>query len=235
MKPHLLVLTAVLIVLFLAAGIVAFAGGGGASRIEAVDVPRGEAPGATIALSAPVGRLDVAALDPSDVSALLAGEVEVGGRERLEREVEPGDDLRVALRTVQRPGIHMHGRGPQWNLALARDVPVSLQVRTEIADTNLDLRGTRVHSLDAATEMGRQVVYLADESANVTIRAQVGAIEVHVPHDADVIVMVRAGLRRVDASEGFVRTRGGYSLQGGGSDIELRVAADVGTVRLRTY
>jgi hypothetical protein len=235
MKPNLLVLTAVLVVLLLATGIVAFAGGRSPSRIEPVLVARGEARGATIALSAPVGRLDVRALESADASALLAGEIEVGGRARLERDVAPGDDLRVSLRTVQRPGIHLHGSGPHWDLALARDLPLRLDVRTEIADTTLDLRGTRVRTLDAVTEMGRQVVYLPDEAANVTIAAQMGAIEVHVPRDANAIVTVRPGLRRVDAGEAFVATSDGYALQGGGADIAVSIAANVGTVTLRTY
>lgn len=140
----------------------------------------------------------------------------------------------VALRTVQRPGIHVHGRGPRWDLALARDLPLRLDVRTAIADTTLDLRGTRVRTLDAVSEMGRQVVYLPDEAMNVTISADMGAIEVHLPRDANASIAVRPGLRRVDAAEDFVATRGGYALHGGGFDIDVRVATNVGTVSLRT-
>jgi hypothetical protein len=92
-----------------------------------------------------------------------------------------------------------------------------------------------VRTLDAVTEMGRQVVYLPDEAANVTIAAQMGAIEVHVPRDANAIVTVRPGLRRVDAGEAFVATSDGYALQGGGADIAVSIAANVGTVALRTY
>ena len=206
----------------------------GSARDEAVDVPRGDASEATVDLVLTVASLNLRAL-PSGAMSAISGDVGLERRDTLVRDVDPGDPVRVSLRTRSRPGIRFSNRGPSWDLGLNRDLPIRLNVRSEVADATLDLRGTRVHALTAHAEVGRQTIYLPDGDVEAVVGSEVGRVEVFVPRDANVRVTVREGMRVVRADPAFRRAWRGYELTGGGSTIDLQIRSSLGDVVLRTY
>ena len=159
----------------------------------------------------------------------------VAAGDTLVREVDAGRHLRVSLRGRSRPGIRFSNRGPSWSLGLNRDLPIRLDVRSEVADATLDLRGTRVHALNAHAEVGRQTIYLPDGDVDAVVGSEVGRVEVFVPRDANVRVTVREGMRVVRADPAFQRAWRGYELTGGGASIDLQIRSSLGDVALRTY
>jgi len=206
----------------------------GPARDELVDLPRGVANEATIALTSTVGALRLQALPAGSASA-MAGEIGVAAGDTLVREVDAGRHLRVSLRGRSRPGIRFSNRGPSWSLGLNRDLPIRLDVRSEVADATLDLRGTRVHALNAHAEVGRQTIYLPDGDVDAVVGSEVGRVEVFVPRDANVRVTVREGMRVVRADPAFQRAWRGYELTGGGASIDLQIRSSLADVALRTY
>lgn len=206
----------------------------GPARNELVDLPRGAANEATIELTSTVGALQLRALPAGSASA-VAGEIGIAAGDTLVREVDEGRHLRVSLRGRSRPGIRFSNRGPTWNLGLNRDLPIRLKVRSEVADTTLDLRGTRVSALNAHAEVGRQTIYLPDGDVDAIVGSEVGRVEVFVPGDANVRVTVREGMRVVRADPAFQRAWRGYELSGGGSTIDLQIRSSLGDVALHTY
>jgi hypothetical protein len=223
-----------LVLLGVALGAIATAGGAtrGADRVESVSVPSAGVDRVDIELAPDVAQLVVRPL-PLHSASLLEGSLTLLANERLLRDDDPSDDGRVALRARSRLGVATTVRGPVWDLGLARHVPTRLRVRTDVGDLDLDLRGTRVDTLESVSDIGRQTVRLPDHDLTGTLRTDVGRLELIVPHDADVRIDVRAGLRRVDADPAFRRAGRTWHLDGDGAALELDVRVGMGHVLLR--
>ncbi len=201
--------------------------------IEPVDVARGEARSASVVLEVDVGRLEVRAQPGGDGRALV-GALDLGNVQTLERTVRGNEHLDVVLRgrTPLRPRIVRDG--PHWDLNLAADLPVALEVRSGVGQTMLDLRGTAVHDLDLGAGIGDHEVYLPDGDVVARLATGLGDLDVFVPRAA--IVRVYLEGRDLDSvPEGFVAVPGGYERDGVGATIELTLGVGLGEVRVRSY
>lgn len=172
----------------------------------------------------------------TDAGMLLAGSVATRRGEELRERVEHGAfATAVALRSHTGMGIHMNVRGPVWDLDLAPGLPVDLRIHTEISQLDLDLRGTRVETLDVRNATGRSRVYLPTGGMSGALSTDVGDIVLYVPRDADASIAVRRGMSLVRADDAFARDGRTWRLAGTGPRIDVRVANSVGAVTLATY
>ena len=201
--------------------------------LESVDVARGDARSASVVLEVDVGRLAVRG-QPGDGGRALVGVLQLGNAQTLERTVRGSEHLDVVLRgrTPLRPRIVRDG--PHWDLHLADDLPATLDVRSGVGQTMLDLRGTSVHDLELDAGIGDHEVYLPDGDAVARLTTGLGDLDVFVPRSASVRVHLEGrDLESVPA--GFVAVPGGYERDAVGATIELTLGIGLGEVRVRSY
>ncbi len=154
---------------------------------ESVVVARGDARSASVVLEVDVGRLDLRG-QPAEDGRALAGVLDLGNAQTLERTVRGSDHLDVVLRgrTPLRPRIVRDG--PHWDLNLAADLPATLTVRSGVGQTMLDLRGTAVHDLEFDAGIGDHAVYLPDGDVVARLTTGLGDLDVFVPRAAIVLI-----------------------------------------------
>lgn len=84
-----------------------------------------------------------------------------------------------------------------WDLALTKEVPISLKVETGASDTNLDLRGLKLSNLTIDAGVGRTKVDLREEweeSFDVNVTMGVGESTIILPRDVGVKVHAEKGI-----------------------------------------
>lgn len=211
--------------------------GSGRARSEHVEVAADRAREARVRLAAGVG--DVTLSASPERSLLLAGDVRLVAGARLERRVSPhGRELRVELLEVGRAGpppLGAHSDGA-WSLALARDLPLALDVSAKVGDLKLDLADLRLKSLSLGGGVGDATVDLPGGGYAAKLHTNVGDLAFSVPRGAAVRVRVDTGVGDFRAPEGFSRDGDLYTSPGyaeARDRIDLTVSSGVGDIELK--
>ncbi len=202
--------------------------------LEPIDVARGAATSASYVLELDAGRLDLRGRPGGDGRALV-GVLDLRNAQSVERTVEAGAHLVVALRGSNPPRPRIIRGGHHWDLDLAADLPATLTVRSGVGDTMLDLRGTEVHGVELDAGIGDHEVYLPEGDTVARLTAGLGELTVYVPRDAIVRIDLD-GRRALDSvPEGFFAVPGGYARDGSGAVLELTLDIGFGKVQVRSY
>jgi hypothetical protein len=125
----------------------------------------------------------------------------------------------------------------KWDLKLANNVPMDIEVTCGAGDNNLDLKDLTLRSVQIRLGAGRVEVDLRGKPVKdyeVKIEGGVGQAIVRVPKDIGVIAEARGGLGEVHV-EGFDKDGGSYvneSYRKSKTTIHLDVKGGIGEIRL---
>lgn len=232
-----LVLTVGLLVggVFLLAGDL---GTGGAVSSELIRQPLEGATEATVTVDPGIGWLRVSALPESAV--LVDGQVALGMREGIEQDFAvAGGKATYRLSTDRRSFGPTLGWDDSrlWDLGLARDVPLALEVELGAGRADLDLTGLTVSDLNADMGVGRfEVVLPREGDYTARIDAAIGSVAVVVPEGLEVRVRASSPLGVRDLSDDYrlqngVYTSPGYDRADNRVDLEIELA--IGKIEIR--
>jgi hypothetical protein len=179
-------------------------------------------------------------LEGADQEALMEATFRYN-RERLKPEV----DYQVAgttgiLRVERRrhSGVsfgHVHN---EWDLRLAKALPVELKVKLGAGQSRLDLRGLDLTGLDIDMGVGEMRLDLSgprSKSFRVDVNGGIGSGTLYLPADVGVRVKVDGGLGSVD-TRGLSKSGGVYTNEAYGRSavsIDVRIDAGIGSLDLR--
>ena len=166
------------------------------AETEAASVPLDGASEAWVRLEHGAGRLRVRAADGDQiVDGRFAGGVETDVRRE-------GGRLDVTLRARGMPWGPGRERGHEWDLAISRRVPVTLDLKTGANETDLDLTDLRLTELSVQTGASKTVARLPS-TGRYTVRIRGGAMNVrlHVPEGVAARVEAHGGLSDIKVDE----------------------------------
>jgi len=194
---------------------------------------------AEITLGNTVGRLEVSA-NSSD--KLIDGTLELGGNDRLVREVSTRDGVQtVRLEAVTRGiGIGIpnffNGNTLGWKIGLAPNLPMVLRVDTGVGSANLDLSALKVTKLTVNSGVG-QITVTLPRTGKVTalIEGGVGELTIVIPREMQAQIRTSSGIGKVSVSGDYQRSGDVYTSSGyaSASDrVDLEVDGGVGRITI---
>lgn len=179
-------------------------------------------------------------------AALLSGTAQTLPGERLVQEAshQGGSALvRLSAQSVSRMWARA-GPGADWNLRLAPDLPLDLNVTTGVGSSELDLRGVQVTDLKLTVGVGSSTLTLPDAGPlQARLSGGVGTLTLRVPRDLPVRLTIEPGVGRVEADPALRRSdnrseaeyrSSSYDTAPAADRAEVRVTGGVGSVRLDT-
>jgi hypothetical protein len=217
---------------------------GGERVTDNVSQPLNGAESAQVDINFGVGDLHLSDL-PAGSSLLIEGTLRYDDRQpqRVEQSfaVRSGVAHYELAARGSATGLPFGGRGPMhsWDLALNRDVPMALSIRTGVGTSDLDLRSLNLSRLTIESGVGQTTVHMpAQGQVNSTINGGVGELIIEIPDGLPARIDVRTGLGNSQISGDFVRdgnvyTSPGYDTAVDRLDLDLR--AGVGQVTVRRY
>jgi len=200
-----------------------------------VAVPQGTRR-AELRLQSRIARLSVTA---GPAGSLVSGQIQTLPNERLREDHGlRGDVAAVRLEASASGTVSSRAGTPRWTLALAPKLPWTLDVRTGVGTSVLDLRGVRVSELTLVGGVGATTVTLPTLGASrATLRGGVGELTVRLPEGIAARLVARAGVGAVQVT--LPATRDGDTYIIGTPDTnpnraEIRVEGGVGRVRVES-
>lgn len=204
---------------------------------EPLAVPLDSAPSARVVFRHGGGRLD---LGPgAEPGALLSGTF-VGGVDH--RETRGAEGLVADLRVRESAAWawdRYAGRGLDWYVRLAEDVPLALELHIGASDNHLDLTRLRVTELTLATGASSTVVALPAAAGVTRVRVNAGAagVRLRVPEGVAARVQGRAGVGAIDVdSRRFPAVGSGAWLSPdyahAANRVEIEAEVGVGSIRI---
>jgi hypothetical protein len=189
------------------------------------------------------GNLDVSAL-PQSSGNLLEADLERDEWTTIDRNVNrAGDRAQVTIRSRDTDGVVVPGQssgGGDWAIRLSPQVVSDLKVDTGAGKFNLDLRGTKLSSLDLNTGVGEAKVTLPESAGRTTVKvnAGVGDTEITIPAAVAAQIKVSTGIGGVEIDEGrFVKVAKDLyrssNYESAANRVDLDLSAGVGALRVR--
>jgi hypothetical protein len=217
---------------------------GGERVTDSVSQPLNGAERAQVDINFGVGDLRMSDL-PAESPLLIDGTLRYD--ERQPQRVEQSFAVRSGVAHYElamrgsATGIPFGSRGPMhsWDLALNREVPLALSIRTGVGTSELDFRSLNLSSLTIDSGVGQTTVHMpAQGQVSSIINGGVGELVIQIPDGLPARIDVRTGLGNSQISGDFVRdgnvyTSPGYDMAVDRLDLELR--AGVGQVTVRRY
>ena len=199
----------------------------------------GDFTAADIALEHGVGRLDLSALPAGDPN-LLEGTVQTGRGETLERAYRvSGNEANLRLSSEQEgPGLMTDSDDRSWELRLARELPISLQLDTGVGRSSIALREVILRALDIDAGVGELVLTLPEQGGfEADLDAGVGEIVVYIPSSLPVRMNVQTGLGPIDVRGTWTRDDEAYESMNyrnaeAAERAVLDVSGGVGSIRI---
>jgi hypothetical protein len=205
---------------------------------EEVRQALGEASQARVVIEPSIGSLNIEALPES--ANLVEGVIQVGRGRRVKRDFEmAGKTATFTLRSEGETFGPFFWWGDQWNweLGLAPEVPLDLEIGLGAGSADLDLTGLMVRDLQVNMGIGRSEVILPDEgSFQVKIEGAIGETVVVIPAGMAARVRIDTGLAVSDLPDGYrqqddVYTSPGYASADDRVDLEVDQAIGMITIR----
>ena len=213
-------------------------GTGQAVAGEEVRQALGEATRAEIVIEPGVGALYIEALPES--ANLVEGVISVGKGLRVKRHFAVAG--KTATFTLQTDGATF---GPftgwddqwSWELGLAPEVPLELEIDLGVGLADIDLTGLTVDDLKVNLGVGRTVVTLPDEGRfYARIEGAIGETVVVIPAGLAARIRVDTGLAVSDLPDGYQQRGDVYTSPGYDSAddrVDLEVSQAIGKVTIR--
>lgn len=205
---------------------------------ERLAIPADGASRAAVHVRFGAGRLRIAGgAAPGEV---LTGEFGAGVAHRVHHE---GQSLRVELYRAAEAWAAMimpaiWGQRPEWNIRLAHDMPISLQLETGACESEIDLSQTQVNWLRLQTGASGTRLTLPARVDLVRAEVEAGAasVRIRVPEGVAARIRRQGGLAEIRINEQRF-PRSGEVFQSEGYDnavhrIDLDVQAGVGSVEV---
>lgn len=126
----------------------------------------------------------------------------------------------------------------RWNLGLNKEIPLNIDIKLGVGESNIDLSKLNINNLDIKTGVGETTVNLAGNyknDVNVNVKGGVGEVEIYLPKDIGVKVEVKKGLGEIKAN-GFKLENDNYINDNYGktkNNINVYVKAGIGEVELK--
>ncbi len=145
---------------------------------------------------------------------------------------QDGQRVRVVVDSDSTPMIGSIG-GERWQLELNPDIPLTLDIKSGIGSTRLDLSQVLLQELILECGIGNAKVYLPEgESYSAKISAGIGNIEIHTPQESAVRVRIDGGLQTSSLSSRFSR-QGAYYIANGSTaeeSVAITIEAGIGKI-----
>ena len=208
----------------------------GARTTETISQPI-TAASAEITLGNTVGRLEVSA---NSSGKLIDGTLELGGNDRLERELVTRNGVQIVRLEAVTSGVtigvsELVSRNDLgWKIGLAPKLPIKLRVKVGVGVGNLELSELNITDLTVNSGVGQMTVTLP-ASGKVTARIEggVGELNVIIPRGMQAQIRASNGLGEVSVSGDFQRSGDVYTSSGFASAsnrVQLTVKGGIGGV-----
>ena len=208
----------------------------GARTTETISQPI-TAASAEITLGNTVGRLEVSA---NNSGKLIDGTLELGGNDRLERELDTRDGVQIVRLEAVTKGVNI-SMSPLtsrndlgWKIGLAPNLPIKLRVKVGVGVGNLELSELNITDLTVNSGVGQMTVTLP-ASGKVTARIEggVGELSIVIPRGMQAQIRASSGIGEVSVSGDFERSGDVYTSSGFASAddrVQLTVKGGIGGV-----
>ncbi len=210
---------------------------------EEIRQPLGEATQARVVIEPGVGSLHIKTLPESAEampSALVEGVVTVGRGQRVDRHFAvTGNTASFILQTEGGTFGPFMGWGDQWSwdLGLAPEVPLMLEVNLGVGLADIDLTGLAVDDLEASMGVGRTTVTLPEEGRfYAKIEGAIGETVIVIPAGMAARIRIDTGLTVRDLPDSYQQRGDVYTSPGYASAddrVDLEVSQAIGRVMVR--
>jgi hypothetical protein len=212
---------------------------GRAVTTETIRQARGDATHTRVVIERDAGRLRIKALPES--ANLVEGQIDLAGNEKATPQFSlEGDKATWTLRADRRsfgPTFGGWYERRTWDLGLAQEGRLDLEVDLGVGEVDLDLTGLTIGDLDVNVAVGKTTVILPQEGdIKGRVDGAIGEVVVVIPEGVEARVQARAGLGDRKLPEGFRRqddvfTSPGYARADNRVDLEVSLA--MGSIRVR--
>jgi hypothetical protein len=205
---------------------------------EEVRQALGEATQAEVVIEPGVGSLHIEALPES--ADLVEGVIHVQGKQRVRRDFAvAGNTATFTLRGEGEtfgPFIGWSDR-PSWDLGLAPEVPLELEVGMGVGRADIDLTGLTVSNLKVSMGVGQTTVILPDQGRfQAKIEGAIGETVVVIPAGMAARIHVNTGLAARGLPASYQRQDDVYTSPGYASAdnrVDLEVSQAIGQITVR--
>jgi hypothetical protein len=204
---------------------------------EEVSQALGEASQARVVIEPGVGSLHIEALPES--ANLVEGVIQMGRGQRVRRDFAiAGKTATFTLRSEGEAGPFFWW-GDQWNweLGLAPEVPLELEVSFGVGQADMDLTGLTVSNLKVSMGVGQTKVTLPDQGRfQAKIEGAIGETIVAIPAGMAARIHVSTGLAARGLPASFQRQDDVYTSPGYASAddrVDLEVSQAIGQITIR--
>jgi N-terminal domain of toast_rack, DUF2154 len=144
--------------------------------------------------------------------------------------------------TIEQPSgqdAHLGSRKYEWDVRLARDVPIDMNVHFGVGKAELDLGRLDLNSLEVEMGVGELQLDLRGNPKrdySVRIRGGVGGATVHLPSDVGVVAEAEGGIGSINAP-GMRRNGNRFENEAYGTaktTVHLDIHGGIGSIRLLT-
>jgi hypothetical protein len=205
---------------------------------EEVRQALGEASQARVVIEPSVGSLHIEALPES--ANLVEGVIRVGRGQRVKRDFAIAG--KTATFTLRSEGetigpFFWWGDQQNWELGLAPEVPLLLEVSFGVGQADMDLTGLTVSNLKVSMGVGQTKVTLPDQGRfQATIDSAIGETIVVIPAGMAARIHVDTGLAVSDLPDGYQQRDDVYTSPGYASaddHVDLEVSQAIGKITIR--
>jgi Domain of unknown function (DUF5668)/N-terminal domain of toast_rack, DUF2154 len=195
---------------------------------------------ANVTINFRAGALRLSALGPSD--HLMEATVHNGPGDSVHQDYSVSSGAgRLALEQQANalfvPFLASRGSLAQWDVLLARRLPLALDVNTGAGAATLDLTGLQLTSLSLSTGPGQtDVTFPAGQAAQASLRTGAGATTLNLPGDLALRLTVHSTLTNVSVSSRLARAGPVYTTPGfdpARPFLDLEVNAGLGSVTVK--
>jgi Domain of unknown function (DUF5668) len=186
------------------------------------------------------GQLHVSALDASD--HLLEASAHDGPGETLQQGYAVSDgEGRLVLQQhpdpLLAPFLSRRSDTAQWEVRIARHLPLALEVDSSAGALTLDLTNLQLTSLDLNSGLGATVVtFPTGQAAQAQVRTGLGPVTLNLPAGLPVRLLVRSGLTHVSLPTTLTRAGDDYTTAAfdpASPFLDLELSAGMGSVTIK--
>ena len=232
-----LVITAMLVAVFWNRNQPTFRTGQSTETIsQAITATRAE-----IQIGTSIGKLEISA---SNSGKLIDGTLELGNRNRLEREFSTrGSAQFVRLEAgMNGPSIGLpyftDSQNSDWKLGLSPNIPLVLRIKTGVGKSEIDLSKLRVTDFTLEGGVGAMTVTLpAKGRVMARIESGVGSTKIRIPNGMKARIRASSGIGSINVNGDYQRDGDVYTSSGfetASNRLELEVQGGIGQITVES-
>jgi hypothetical protein len=196
---------------------------------------------AEIQIGTSIGKLEISA---SSSGKLIDGTLELGNRNRLEREFSTrGSSQFVRLEAgINGPSVGLpyftDSQNSDWKLGLTPNIPLVLRIKTGIGKSEIDLSKLRVTDFSLEGGVGKSTVILpARGHVTASIESGIGKTEVRIPSGMKARIRASSGIGSINVNGDYQRDGDVYTSSGfetASNRLELEINGGIGQITVET-